>query len=118
QLRGQVEIVAHPVPLGAQVGDVVSGHRSGGADPPDEVKVVAGQPAVLVWVVGDQPQPADTSGSRARAVQVTRWLLDRRARTRSAMRRNGRPWASANARVCSPESGTPSSPTSSVMTPK
>jgi hypothetical protein len=29
----------------------VSGHRGGGADPRDDVEVIAGQPAVLVWVL-------------------------------------------------------------------
>ena len=69
--------MAHPVPLGAQVGDVVSGHRSGGADPPDEVKVVAGQPAVLVWVVGDQPQPADTEAGEDRRADAVVAGVDR-----------------------------------------
>jgi hypothetical protein len=44
----------------------VSGHRGGGADPPDEVEVIAGQPARLVWVVGDQSQSADAKADEDR----------------------------------------------------
>src|SRR5690242_14500250 len=55
----QVDEVAQPVPLGAEVGDVLRRDRGPAGDAPDELELRPDEAGVLVRVVRDQADPAD-----------------------------------------------------------